>query len=486
MPGAMSLRHDQIGQPPADRLGARPAEDRLRLRIPLDHGAGLVHLHEGIERGIDDAARHAFDFEQRLLRLAALGDVDDHAEDEQAVRRMDRIEPDLDRELAAVPAQAVQLAARPHAAGFRPRQEAAPMRGMALAHGFRDQRVDRAAEQLAALVAEHALGLGVGEHDLALRVDHDDSARRGVDREAEFLLGEPLLGHVAAREEMLLHRLRPHAGPVEHQDAAVLVQVATLEVAHGAAVARHAHLVAGGVQVARMDEVDRVAADHLVRRVAEDVLDARAHVQDEALVVGHQDEVERGLEDLPPLLDLAHEVGLRLAVRADVARDLGGADDLARCRLDRRHAERHVDAAAVARDPCGLEMLDRLAAGEPGEDVVQLGAPVVRHDHLDVLPDHLAGRVAEHPFGRRVPRRDDAVERLGHDRVLGMLDRRGVQPFALGLARRLGVAGARLVWRAGTPSRANGRARRPSQPRRRPRRRRRSGWRAPARRASAR
>ena len=37
--------------------------------------AGVIHLDEGIERGIDDAARQLLAFEQRLLRQPALGHV---------------------------------------------------------------------------------------------------------------------------------------------------------------------------------------------------------------------------------------------------------------------------------------------------------------------------------------------------------------------------------------------------------------------------
>ena len=72
---AMNRRDDQVAEFLADRLGARPAEDLLGLRIPVGDDPAFVHLHEGIERGIDDAARELLAFAQALLREPALGHV---------------------------------------------------------------------------------------------------------------------------------------------------------------------------------------------------------------------------------------------------------------------------------------------------------------------------------------------------------------------------------------------------------------------------
>ena len=47
---------------------------------------------------------------------------------------------------------------------------------------------------------------------------------------------------------------------------------------------------------------------------------------------------------------------------------------------------------------------------------------VLGNQHADRLPDRLRFLVTEHPLGGRVPRRDDAVEVLGDDGVVGGLD----------------------------------------------------------------
>ena len=48
----------------SEHLVARPAEDLLGLRIPVRDHALLVDLDEGVERGLDDAARQLFAFAQ--------------------------------------------------------------------------------------------------------------------------------------------------------------------------------------------------------------------------------------------------------------------------------------------------------------------------------------------------------------------------------------------------------------------------------------
>ena len=64
-----------------ERFVVRPAEDLFGLRIPVPDAAALVDLDEGVERGIDDAARQLFAFAQRFLRQPALGHVAANEED---------------------------------------------------------------------------------------------------------------------------------------------------------------------------------------------------------------------------------------------------------------------------------------------------------------------------------------------------------------------------------------------------------------------
>ena len=56
------------------------------------------------------------------------------------------------------------------------------------------------------------------------------------------------------------------------------------------------------------------------------------------------------------------------------------------------------------------------------EDHVFFGLPIGGNDHPDRLADRFRGGVAEHPFGGAVPRRDDAVQVLADDGVVGRFD----------------------------------------------------------------
>ena len=67
---------------------------------------------------------------------------------------------------------------------------------------------------------------------------------------------------------------------------------------------RGPHFVAGVVEIVAVDEFDRVEADHLLGRVSQDGLRARADLDQHALGIGDQDQILRGLEDAPPFLDL--------------------------------------------------------------------------------------------------------------------------------------------------------------------------------------
>ena len=73
---AMGFRDDQIAE-----VSGRSPRSRGQPNIASAcefqsvTSPGLVHLHEGVERGIDDAARQLLAFAQRLLRKPALGHV---------------------------------------------------------------------------------------------------------------------------------------------------------------------------------------------------------------------------------------------------------------------------------------------------------------------------------------------------------------------------------------------------------------------------
>ena len=183
--------------------------------------------------------------------------------------------------------------------------------------------------------------------------------------------------------------------------------------------------------------------------------------------------VERGddrVQRVPKIVPENSEVHVARALalpfrgleRRDVARDLGGADDVPALVVDRRHRQGDIDDPPVLRLSQRLVVLDALAppdAVEDGEEVVLL---LGREDQLDGFSDRLVGRVPEDPLGGTVPAGDRAVEGLGDDRVLARADDRGEQaPLLVGL---LAVRDVRAE------ARHAGRAfRRASRPRRGPR-----------------
>jgi len=61
----------------------------------------------------------------------------------------------------------------------------------------RQQHIDAFSSQLRPVVAELPFQLGIHEHDRSRRVDHQNAARAGFDREFEFARGKFLLRDVA-------------------------------------------------------------------------------------------------------------------------------------------------------------------------------------------------------------------------------------------------------------------------------------------------
>jgi hypothetical protein len=119
------------------------------------------------------------------LELAAIGDVADPGDHQQAALGGERRQADLDRELAAVLAPAVEIEVGAHRA--RPRLGDVRRQVMAVprSHVLGDQYLDRAAEQLVVVVAEHPLGRRVDQHQHAAVVAHHDAVGRGVEQGAE-------------------------------------------------------------------------------------------------------------------------------------------------------------------------------------------------------------------------------------------------------------------------------------------------------------
>ena len=116
-----------------------------------------------------------------------------------------------------------------------------------------------------------------------------------------------LFGQVPADEEVAADRLRPRPGPVQRDRLALLVDIARLEIALALSASRRPHLPAGVFEIVGVDEFHRAVSDHVGGLIAEDHGDAWADLDKIPRGVGHQDEVVRGIEYAPPLLDFLAE-----------------------------------------------------------------------------------------------------------------------------------------------------------------------------------
>src|SRR6266849_7230238 len=88
----------------------------------------------------------------------------------------------------------------------------------------------------------------------------------------------------------------------------------------------------------------------------------------------------------------------------------------------RRHRQRNIHDASVFPLPRGFIMVDALATANASEDYGFLIEPLRWNEDRNRLADHFFGRVAEQSPRAVVPARDDAVEGLCQDGILGGLD----------------------------------------------------------------
>ena len=276
------------------------------------------------------------------LEAPALGDIaQDAGHDDRVVVAEHRAERDIDRELAAVLAAAGQLGAA--VGGARDRGVEA-VRGPR-ARALREEVLDRAADELRALVAEQLLGAGVGEHDPARRVDADDRVRSGLQHP------RPVLGLLARRDVP--------------DDAAEEARAALLP---GGERELDRELRSVGAQP---DDLDRLADDARSLRAPGDALDAGVVHRPEAL--GHE-ERERLAEHA---LGAVAEHPLRGGVpRQDQALAVGGDD-----RVIGRLGDRAEPALGLAQRHLRPQPRDQPAELAP--DVRRdLEQPVIRRHRL--------------------------------------------------------------------------------------------------------
>ena len=128
---------------------------------------------------------------------------------------LQRAEADLHGELAAVLAQAVELATRAHRPHPRRGEEAAAVSPACAAEPLGHQDLDLPPQQLLAGVAEERLGLGVDQDDPAGRVDDHHRVGGRLQEPAEFRLRPLAPGDVVVdlQERIRAGPARPAGGP---------------------------------------------------------------------------------------------------------------------------------------------------------------------------------------------------------------------------------------------------------------------------------
>src|SRR5580658_11247507 len=106
---------------------------------------------------------------------------------------------------------------------------------------------------------------------------------------------------------------------------------------------------------------------------------------------------------------------MRALLLAEVAGDLGDADDGAVIVSDRRDGQHDRDERAILALAFRFDVIDPLALVDAFEDRDFFSDAVRRDDQGDGLADYFGSRITEHALGGVVPGGDDAVEVLSND-----------------------------------------------------------------------
>ena len=150
--GSEHLRRVFLKSAPVEQAGqAVPVGEFLQLRVQFLEFRGLLA--------------------EPVFRCLAFGDVARDAEGKVAAVYEHRAQHDVDQQLAALLAPGKQFEGSAHLPAVRFGHKLGTVPDVACGGAGRDQYFDRLADQLAAVVAEQGLGLGVRQRDAPRLVD---------------------------------------------------------------------------------------------------------------------------------------------------------------------------------------------------------------------------------------------------------------------------------------------------------------------------
>ena len=162
----------------ADDFCGAVAFDALGSRVPARHPPlRIEHEDRAILHALNQQPEALLALAQGLLGALALGNVADHTEHEHALARLERAQHNVDRELRAVLAPAVEREPRAHGPHARLCMIMLAMRSVRGPEALRRQEFHGLAQQLFPPVAEHAFGLAVDAHDSAFSVGKHNPVR---------------------------------------------------------------------------------------------------------------------------------------------------------------------------------------------------------------------------------------------------------------------------------------------------------------------
>src|SRR6266702_2137037 len=384
---AVDVGDDQFVEFGSDRFSACPAEDLLGLRIPVRDRTLLIHLDEGVERVVDDAARQLLAFSQGLLRPPALGHV--AADEEELLHRFGPDPEPGQPHLASVVVEAARVRDR--------RSLPAPQRAHLLTRVLEmigmDELDPAVTDHLLAPIAQYGFAAWADLNHASPRIHHYDQILRGLENAAkllallpEGLLGAASFGNVA--DESVEQKA---VAGLERGDAQLRGKYRSVPPFDLDFASRLSVLLLPGKQetfqcrperpwrVSCAHQLEQVLSQGLLARPPEKTFGLRIPVPDDAALIDLDEGVDCTIDDATRQLFTLAQCLLCLKAFGDVAGNLRYADGCARGRLDRRDAERDLDRAAVLAQSRRFIALDAFAPADTAQRILHLGQPAARN-----------------------------------------------------------------------------------------------------------